>query len=185
MKFIYADSLDFVDPGYDFKTDEFTPSREPYWGDQYPHEILGHAPYDGILVSRAVVGDHRVAGKYSESQAMRFRLVGARTFLRFTGPSLDDRLLFGDCGAFSYVQQEEPPYQPEEMAEFYEDSGFTHGFSVDHIIFDFFPQAKSFWDGLDEGSPGKDERYRRYQLTLSLAERFWAECQRLQVASPQ
>ena len=181
MKFIYADSLDFVDPGYDFKTDEFTPNREPYWGDQYPHEILGYAPYDGILVSRAIVGDHRVAGKYSESQAMRFRLVGARTFLRFSGPDLDGRLLFGDCGAFSYVQQEEPPYQPEEMAEFYEDSGFTHGFSVDHIIFDFFPEAKSFWDGLDEGSPGRDERYRRYQLTLNLAERFWAECQRLRV----
>ena len=71
-----------------------------------------------------------MAGKYSESQAMRFRLVGARTFLRFSGPDLDDRLLFGDCGAFSYAQQEEPPYRPEEMAEFYEDSGFTHGFPL-------------------------------------------------------
>ncbi|MDS4040394.1 MAG: tRNA-guanine transglycosylase DpdA [Candidatus Competibacter sp.] len=181
MKFIYADSLDFVDPGYDFENDQHAPGREPYWGDQYPHEILGHAPYDGILVSRAIVGDHRLSGKYSESQAMRFRLVGARQFLRFTGSDLDERLLFGDCGAFSYVNQEEPPYSPEETAEFYEESGFTHGFSVDHIIFDFFPVAKSFWDGIDEVSPGKDERYRRYQLTLNLAERFWAECQRLQV----
>jgi len=181
MKFIYADSLDFVDPGYDFKKDQHTPGREPYWGDQYPHEILGHAPYDGILVSRAIVGDHRLAGKYSESQAMRFRLVGARQFLRFTGPELDERLLFGDCGAFSYVNQEEPPYSPEETAEFYEESGFTHGFSVDHIIFDFFPEAKGFWDGIDAVSPGNDERYRRYQLTLNLAERFLAECRRLQV----
>lgn len=112
---------------------------------------------------------------------MRFRLVGARQFLRFTGPDFDKRLLFGDCGAFSYTNQEEPPYSPEETAEFYEESGFTHGLSVDHIIFDFFPKAKSFWDGIDQVSPGNDERYRRYQLTLSLAERFWAECRRLQV----
>ena len=139
MKFIYADSLDFVDPDYDFENDQHAPGREPYWGDQYPHEILGHAPYDGILVSRAIVGDQRLSGKYSESQAMRFRLVGARQFLRFTGPDFDKRLLFGDCGAFSYVNQEEPPYSPEETAEFYEENGFTHGLSVDHIIFDFFP----------------------------------------------
>ena len=50
--------------------------REPYWDDVFPHELLGYAPYDGILVSKAIVGGHRVTGKYSESQAMRFRRVG-------------------------------------------------------------------------------------------------------------
>ena len=87
MKFIYADSLDFVDPGYDFLADRNAPGRSPYWDDVYPHEILGYAPYDGILVSRGIVGGDKVAGKYSEAQAMRFRRVGARAFLRLDEPT--------------------------------------------------------------------------------------------------
>ena len=77
MKFIYADSLDYVDPHYDFLTDRSPNGREPHWDDVYPHEILGYAPYDGLLVSHAIV----MKGKYTLAQAMRFRLVGAREFL--------------------------------------------------------------------------------------------------------
>ena len=33
MKFIYADSLDFVDPNYDFITDRSPNGRELYWDD--------------------------------------------------------------------------------------------------------------------------------------------------------
>ena len=78
MKFIFADNLDYVDPRYDFLEDRSPADRETYWDDQYPHEILGFAPYDGILISRAVVGGHQLSGKYTESQAMRLRRVGAR-----------------------------------------------------------------------------------------------------------
>jgi len=60
VKFIFADSLDLVDPGYDFLADRMHPGRRPYWDDQYPHELFGYAPYDGILVSRGIVGDHRL-----------------------------------------------------------------------------------------------------------------------------
>ena len=79
MKFLYADSLDYVDPRYDFMTDRSPADREAHWDDVYPHEILGYAPYDGLLVSHAIV----MSGKYTLPQAMRFRLVGAREFLRF------------------------------------------------------------------------------------------------------
>jgi hypothetical protein len=71
MKFVFADSMDYVDPHFDFIKDQTAATRKPYWDDQYPHEILGYAPYDGMLVSRAIVGDHRFPGKYSEAQAMR------------------------------------------------------------------------------------------------------------------
>ena len=55
MKFIFADSLDYVDPGYDFLTDRFSPGRQAYWDDQFPHEILGFA--DPIYaLSRAYLG---------------------------------------------------------------------------------------------------------------------------------
>src|SRR3546814_14549489 len=88
MKFIFADSMDFVDPGYDFLRDRNAERRTSYWDDAYPHEIMGYAPYDGVLVSRGIVGGPAVCGKYSEAQAMRFRRVGARPFLRLVKPHL-------------------------------------------------------------------------------------------------
>jgi hypothetical protein len=56
MKFVFADSMDCVDPNFDFIKDQTAATHRPYWDDQYPHEILGDAPYDGMLVSRAIVG---------------------------------------------------------------------------------------------------------------------------------
>ncbi len=137
MRFIYADSLDVVDPGFDFVADRNTPNRTPYWDDVYAHELLGYAPYHGLLVSRGIVGGDKIAGKYSESQSMRFRRIGARAFLRFDSPKFAHLPIFGDCGAFTYHNEDVPPYSPEDMAEFYADGQFTHGCSVDHIIFDF------------------------------------------------
>src|SRR5262245_54534638 len=130
MKFIYADSMDLVDPTYDFIADRNGRDRSRYWDDLYPHELLGYAPYDGILVSRGIVGDHRVTGKYTEAQAMRFRRVGAREFLRLTGAKYKKLSIFGDCGAFTYHERADPPYTPEEMVEFYHEGHFTHGCSV-------------------------------------------------------
>src|ERR1700761_5975684 len=86
MKFIFADSLDTVDPGYNFLTDRYASSRAMHWDDQYPHELMETPPYDGVLVSRAVVGDQRSGGKYTPAQAMRFRREGARRFLRMDTP---------------------------------------------------------------------------------------------------
>src|ERR1043166_4364843 len=136
MKFIFADSLDVVDPGYDFIRDRNAEDRSPYWDDVYPHEILEKPPYDGILVSRNIVGGAVATGKYSTSQALRFRRAGARKFLRLESPQYKDFPIFGDCGAFAYHKQDRPPYTSQDMLEFYDDSGFTHGCSVDHIIFD-------------------------------------------------
>ena len=56
MKFIYSDALDMVDPGFDFIRDNHAPTRNPYWDDQFAHEIFDEPPYDGMLISRAIVG---------------------------------------------------------------------------------------------------------------------------------
>lgn len=165
MKFIYADSLDVVDPAYDFVRDRNSLGRKPYWGDVYAHELLGYAPYQGLLVSRGIVGGDKVAGKYSESQAMRFRRIGARAFLRFDGPQFAHLPIFGDCGAFTYHKEDVPPYSPDNMAEFYADGQFTHGCSVDHIIFDFDENVR----GMEGGS---EEARRRFDITLANAEAF-------------
>ena len=172
MKFIFADSMDMVDPTYDFMTDRSQPDRKTYWDDLYPHEILGYAPYSGMLVSRAIVGDDRISGYYTGPQAMRFRRVGARAFLRLDKPEFSELDIFGDCGAFSYVKEDVPPYTPENMIEFYDQSGFTHGCSVDHIIFDFDLSAK----GMKGGSA---EAKRRFDITLENADVFFKASQYL------
>lgn len=166
MKFIFADSLDMIDPAYDFIADRSAPGRARYWSDKYPHEFFKVAPYDGVLVSRGIVGDHRVTGKYSESQAMRFRRVGAREFLRLTGPRFKQFSIFGDCGAFSYVDQAIPPYTPDDMIEFYQDGEFTHGCSVDHIIFDFDATK------LDGMAGGNSRARERFDITQENAKKF-------------
>src|SRR3989344_1162554 len=168
MKFIFADSLDYVDPAFDFVADRSPADRQPYWDDCFPHEIMGYAPYDGVLVSRGIVGDHRVKGKYTASQARRFSLVGARKFLRLDKPEFAHLDIFGDCGAFTYVQEVLPPYSPVEMAEFYDECGFTHGCSVDHIIFDF--------DAGQVGmAGGSDDARARFDITLENADGFRRE----------
>lgn len=168
MKFIFADAQDFVDPHYDFLNDINGEGRQPYWDDQYPHEILGHAPYDGILVSRAIVGGPGINGKYSESQSMRLRRVGAREYLRFNKPEHLEKPVFGDCGAFSYSNLDAPPYTAVDTVEFYGDGQFTHGFSIDHIVFEFDSNAK----GLTGGSAQSRERF---DITLDLAAEFIKE----------
>ena len=165
MKFIFADSMDMVDPEFDFTRDRSSPSREPYWDDAYTHQILGYAPYDGLLVSKAVVGGHVKSGKYSEGQAMRFKREGARKFLRFEEKDYPNTVMWGDCGAFAYVNEENPPYSVDDIIEFYADGQFTHGCSVDHIIFQF--QDNDFDLTFDD----KEVR-RRQEITLSNAAEF-------------
>jgi len=167
MRFIFADSLDQIDPGFDFLADEHSSGRVPQRDDVYPHEFFERPPYDGVLVSRAIVGDEHQVGKYSTSQALRFRSLGARRFLRYD-PAAWDGMLLGDCGAFSYVQHDEPPYRVEEMVDYYQECGFTHAVSIDHIILENEPA----WDvKCDEAME------RRWHLTQDLAERFLRRCQ--------
>ena len=129
---------------------------------------MKETPYDGILVSRAIVQD-----KYSESQSMRFRRVGAREFLRFNRPQDQDKWVFGDCGAFQYAKLEAPPYTPSDMAEFYSDGRFTHGCSVDHIIFQFYTHLLG--TDLPEDTETAENCRFRYDLTLNNAREFLKE----------
>ncbi len=167
MRFIYADSLDYVDPLYDFEADRSPSTRRPYWDDLYPHEFLDPPPYHGVLVSRAIVGDGPVGGgKYTAAQAQRFRREGARAFLRLDDPRFAGMPVFGDCGAFAYHRAEVPPYTPEDMLAFYDDAGFTHGCSVDHIIFEFEEEYRTGLGG------GNAEARRRFDITQANAEAF-------------
>lgn len=162
MKFLYSDSLDFVDPDFDFVRDRSAATRRAHQDDDYPHEHLEHAPYDGLLVSRAIVGGGRRTGKYSDAQSMRFHREGARAFLRFPESRYPNSMIMGDNGAFTYRNEAEPPYTVDDTLEFYEDGGFTHGCAIDHLIFDF----------IEDGTPPSETAKARSDLTLALAAEF-------------
>mgnify|MGYP006092273997 CR=1 FL=1 len=177
MKFLYADSIDTVDPGYDFVEERSKPDRKVYWDDQFPHEYLESPPYDGILVSMGVVGDHKFSGKYTQSQAMRFKRVGARKFLRIDTPPFEHLDIYGDCGAFNYSGMSVPPYTPSEILDFYDEGQFTHGCSVDHIIFQFYKNLKGDETPIDISE--KNDVKNRFEITLSNAEIFLNESKSL------
>ena len=177
MKFLYADSVDVIDPNYNFLEDRSAPDKKPYWDEEYPHEYLGEAPFDGILISRGIVGDHKLKGKYTESQCMRFRRDGARKFVRLEAPEFRHLDIFGDCGAFTYVDHEKPPYTTNDILEFYEDGGFSHGCSVDHVIFEFERGLKGA--ALPENEKTAKEVKRRQEITIENAKEFHAECRHL------
>ncbi|QYU67178.1 hypothetical protein J4558_19820 [Leptolyngbya sp. 15MV] len=174
MRFVYADSLDFIDPRYDFEKDRNGAGRAVHRDDQFPHEFLDEVPYDGILVSRGIVGDAFMGGKYTEAQLMRFRREGARRFLRYPEERFPGSIMMGDCGAFTYRSMPEPPYRPEDTVEFYADGGFTHGCSPDHLIFDFDSEAA-------ERSPSEvsEEIRGRFDITQQNAAEFFAAAKRL------
>ncbi|MBP2305985.1 hypothetical protein GBZ48_30170 [Azospirillum melinis] len=174
MKFVFADSLDFVDPAYDFVADRNGARRAVHRDDQFPHEFLDEAPYDGILVSRGIVGDAHIPGKYTEAQLMRFRREGARRFLRYPEERFPGSMMIGDCGAFTYRNMPEPPYRAEDTVEFYADGGFNHGCSPDHLIFDFDDADRE--RGVNEVP---EETRQRFDITLQYASEFLRAAKRL------
>jgi len=173
MKFLYSDTLDFVDPGYDFINDRNAPGRERYWNDAYAHEMMNPAPYDGLLVAMSAVrqaeGVSTSKVRYSTKEEQRLLRDGVRKFLRFGGPRFNDLMIMGDCGAFAYVDHPKPAYSPQEVLDFYSEAGFTHGVSPDHIIFECDltnPTAKQVSITTRE----------RFDITSNNAEDFYRLC---------
>jgi hypothetical protein len=93
---------------------------------------------------------------------MRFWREGARSFLRYPESKYPGSMVMGDCGAFSYRSAATPPYSVAETLDFYTNGGFTHGCSVDHLIFDF----------LDDRAAAPKEAKRRFEITLENAAEF-------------
>lgn len=159
MRFFLPDSQDFVDPSFDFETERRAVDRTRQRDDQYAHELFSKPAYDGLLVSKATVDGLGGSGRYTLAQRHRLLREGAKRFFRTPLP------IMGDCGAFSYVKDVEPPFTVEEVTAFYEQCGFTHGMSVDHIILEYAPE----WDAAKKVPKRAQERQ---DLTLELANAF-------------
>jgi hypothetical protein len=161
MRFYFPDSQDQIDPSFDFETEERSPFRIRQRDDRYAHEVLSPSPYAGMLVSKAIVdGVGGAAGRYSAQQRQRLYRVGIREFFRLNGEPIDT---LGDCGAFTYVRDDVPPYSVDEVIDFYEHCGFDAGISLDHVILGFDLQADLDGEGV------ASEWKRRRELTIELA----------------
>jgi Queuine tRNA-ribosyltransferase len=146
MKYFIPEWDDRVDAGYNFKKDIYSPNRNAYKDDIYAHEIYQEPNYSGILVSKVVVDKRK--SKYSDIKESG----SIHNFLKFPGE------IMGDCGAFGYIKEDQPPYTTVEILDYYQHLGFNYGVSVDHLIVGPFAQ------------PGLREK--RYELTLRNAEEF-------------
>lgn len=161
MFYFFPDSQDLVDPSFDFQKETRGITRLRQRDDCYPHEIFGHAPYDGMLISRAIVDE-----RYTLAQKQRLLRSGARAFLRIDEPRFAHLKVMGDNGAFSYRDAEVPPFTVDDVIDFYERCGFDLGISVDHVILAF---DSAFDKGLQVPQAYRD----RQQITLEYASDFF------------
>jgi hypothetical protein len=152
MLFFLPDWDDRVDPLYNFEKDEPTPNRDPYEHDAYHYELYGTLNCDGILVSKSVLEKNAL----KREKACR---KGIHRYLRLPR----NVPVFGDCGAFSYIAEENPPYETEEILEYYSRLGFDFGVSVDHLIVPGILRRKRFFKKENDGwnEIGEDEFLRR------------------------
>ncbi|MBQ4899865.1 queuine/other tRNA-ribosyltransferase [Paenibacillus sp. Marseille-P2973] len=147
--FFLPENDDRVDPEYDFLTDFTKKDRNPLIHDVYSHEIYGRPQYDGMLVSKVNIDNS------TQQKRVTMKELGMHAFYRLP----ESYPIMGDCGAFSYVGQEVPPYTTEEILEYYHELKFDYGVSIDHLIFGAFQRDETI-------------RNQRYELTLRMAEEF-------------
>ncbi len=65
----------------------------------------------------------------------------------------------GDCGAFGYIMEDQPPYTTDEILDYYTRLDFDYGVSIDHLIV----------------TATEHQKQERYQLTIHNAEEFLVE----------
>jgi len=164
LTYFLPDWDDLLDPDFDFAKDSFSgPSRQERDDKHCCVLMQPKRMCDGVLVSLA---------QHVTSKGPLRRIIGteegslAPRHLRSQFGLQADQWLFGDCGAFSYFNDEEPAIQVEQAAALYDLHGFDFGASVDHI-----PVREVLRDGKSIELSEAD-RQDRVELTKTNAEKF-------------
>ncbi|SDE92327.1 Queuine tRNA-ribosyltransferase [Fontibacillus panacisegetis] len=148
-RFYLPENDDRVDPNYDFMTDFSEKNRNPLENDVYAHQIFDRPQFDGLLVSKVNI-DSATKQKNQMIEEM-----GLHDFYKLPR----EYPIMGDCGAFSYIDKDVPPYTTEEIMDYYHTLGLDYGVSIDHLIVGPFQKDENI-------------RNQRYELTLTMAEEF-------------
>lgn len=164
VSYFLPDWDDLLDEHFDFDSDEFSGSSRQDRNDKHCCILMRPKRMcDGVLVSLA---------QHVTSKGPLRRIIGtessslAPTNLRNQFGLGEDQSLFGDCGAFSYVNEAEPAISVEQAIALYDLHGFDFGASVDHI-----PVPSILRDG-SKRELNHDERVARVRITMENAERF-------------
>lgn len=152
IKYFIPDWDDLVDPDFDFQAEAYSRGRGGWHREVYAHQLYAPRPnYDGVLVSRSVFEERATVDK----RAFIYRY-GIHHYLRLP----PDIPVLGDCGAFSYKDDLNPPFSTADVLAYYTALGFDLGVSVDHLAV---------------VADSDDERQRRQDLTLRNADDFLRE----------
>ncbi len=175
MRYFIADWEDRLDPKFDFATDTY--SREKgiaYETDVYAHQLFKTPPYDGVLISLATFDGGKLPLQKSNNGELNLR--GRKTikgYLRVKRPLQ----VMGDCGAFTYVNEERPPRQfsTKRVADLYSALRFDFGVSVDHMTPEFV-MRRNKRGALRKVRLTDEEKEKRRQLSLKNARDFLSYC---------
>lgn len=172
LSYFLPDWDDLLDPNFDFATDTFSAPKDQR-GEKHCARLM--RPFkiaDGILVSLAQKREAKGPLKYVGGLDPRtLSPIDLREHY-----ALDrSQALFGDCGAFSYVNEDEPPFSVEYAVSLYDLYNFDYGASVDHI-----PVPQIVVDGTKR-SISSAKRRARVALTVDNAEAFLDESRRRRV----
>ncbi|MGD9560922.1 MAG: tRNA-guanine transglycosylase DpdA [Pyrinomonadaceae bacterium] len=167
LSYFLPDWDDLLDENFDFQSDTFSGPSPAARGDKHCSVLMKPTRmHDGILVS--------LAQHVSPKGALR-RITGtedrslAPTNLRERFGLIDNQSLFGDCGAFSYVNEEVPSITVEQAVALYDLHGFDFGASVDHI-----PVARVVRNGVSM-ELSRSAQLARVRTTKKNAELFFTE----------
>lgn len=170
ISYFLPDWDDLLDPNFDFATGEFSGANPAERGDKHCCILMQPKKMcDGVLVSLA-------QQMTSKGPLKRF----ADTDLESLAPCRmrdhfglkKNQALFGDCGAFSYVNEPQPLLSVEQAVANYELHGFDFGASVDHI-----PVPEITVKGKQKKLSSM-KRKDRVRLTVENAKEFFAMAKR-------
>lgn len=131
LRYFLPDWDDLLDPDFNFKRDAFSGATRGERSDKHCCVLIRPKRMcDGVLVSLAQHGTSK-----GPLRRLEGREPGALSPLplRSHFGLKPDQWLFGDCGAFSYVNEDEPTISVEQAVALYDVYGFDFGASVDHI----------------------------------------------------
>ncbi|SEM74863.1 hypothetical protein SAMN04489760_1422 [Syntrophus gentianae] len=164
VTYFLPDWDDLLDEHFNFESDKFSGATRKERQDKHCCILMKPKRLaDGILVSLA---------QHVTSKGPLKRIIGiesdslAPKNLRNQFGLDEDQSVFGDCGAFSYVNNEMPAISVEQAIALYDLYGFDFGASVDHI-----PVPVIVRDG-KKIELKQDERIARVEITRQNAERF-------------
>jgi len=164
LLYFLPDWDDFLDADFDFKKDRFSTERRADRNELHMIQLLQPTRIcDGVLVSLAQhLGTKGLLRRVPLADPHLMRPQSVKEHFGLA----EDQWAFGDCGAFSYVNEDEPAISVEEAVAVYELYEFDLGASVDHI-----PLREIVVDGKKKRLTSS-ERERRVKLTLKNAEAF-------------